>query len=75
MRIIINLNRSLLRLLDKPQPLAVADEGKDCIESVNGGLEGNALADVEPEADGIDNEPKQPLLGILASQCPERNDG
>jgi len=33
--------------------------------------EGNLLVDVKHGADEVNDEPQEPLLGILLSQCPQ----
>ena len=55
------------------EPLAVAQDGHDGVEGVEAGREGDLLVDIKDGADGIDDEPQQPLLGILLSQGPQGN--
>ena len=56
-------------------PLVVSGNGDDDVETVEDGLEGDALMNVKHGADGIDDHPEEPLLQILTRQCPQADEG
>lgn len=58
----------------QPEPLHVANDGKNGVNTIDSCLERYALVDIKRTADGIDQQPQQPLLGKLACQCPQGND-
>ena len=63
------------RALHHASPLAIAKDGDDDIEGIERGLEGNVLVEVENRGDDVHNYPNEPLLEVLARQCPDADDG
>ena len=55
------------------EPLAVAQHGHDGVEAIKGRGERDLLVDVKEGTHQINDEPQEPLLGILLSQCPQGN--
>ncbi len=56
-------------------PAQVAEDSKDGVGDMDGGLEGEALVGKEEDIDDIDNEPEPPLLEVLLCHGPHRHDG
>ena len=56
-------------------PAKVAEDGDDDVKTVERGLEGNVLVEVEHAGDYIHSNPNEPLFQILVSQCPDANEG
>ena len=52
-------------------PLPISSDGDDHVESVEQCLERNSFHHVEVAANGIDDNPEEPLLDIFACQRPE----
>lgn len=52
-------------------PLPISSDGDDHVESVEQCLERNSFHHVEVAANGIDDNPEEPLLDVFASQRPQ----
>ena len=52
-------------------PLPISSDGDDHVESVEQCLERNSFHHVKVAANGIDDNPEEPLLDVFASQRPQ----
>lgn len=72
-RLLISL--SLSAAFHAPPPLMVSKPDHEGVDAVEEGAAIDALIEVEPNGDGIDDEPDPPLLDVLAREHPEAYDG
>ena len=64
------LDSLYLRLSRKPLPLPISHDRYHHIQPIEPSLERYALDHVQIAADNVDGYPEEPLLNILACQCP-----
>ena len=57
-------------LVHEAEPVAVAEDGHDGVETIKTGRERNLFVDIEATAHRIDYQPQEPLLDPLLRQCP-----
>lgn len=65
--------QSLVLFLHQLLPLEEAEDSDDDVKSIEAGLEGNILVEVEYAGDDIDSNPDEPLFEVLVRQSPDAN--
>ena len=63
-----------MRFIHHAFPLEIARNSYHNIESVEESFEWNSLDNVEIAADGINDNPEEPLLDVFLCQCPKSDE-